>query len=78
MFRNLFARTKRTAPKAQLHVEALEDRWAPAHLGVKEVLLPPAANHGAQGIAQANDTPTHVTPGGEVVPHSEKMILIFV
>jgi hypothetical protein len=76
MFTNLFARTKRTAPKAQLQVEALEDRWAPAHLGVKEVLLPPPASHGAQGIVQANDTPTHVTPGGEVVPHIFRYIIL--
>jgi hypothetical protein len=59
MFTNLFARTKRTAPKAQLHVEALEDRWAPAHLnpGVGTVLLPAAAAHGLQGLQTSLEAP---------------------
>jgi hypothetical protein len=30
MFTNKFARSKRTAPRAQLRVEALEDRWVPS------------------------------------------------
>jgi hypothetical protein len=70
MFTNLFARTKRTAPKAQLHVEALEDRWAPAHLHPGpgepiEVQLPPAASHGVQGLETAGD-----------VNHRGRLILI--
>ena len=63
--------------KSRFKVEKLEERIAPSHLGVKEVLLPAAAGNGAQGLATANDTPTHVTPAGAVVPHRGRLILEF-
>ena len=42
--------------KSRFQIERLEERIAPRHLG-HEVLLPPAAAHGAGGIAVALAAP---------------------
>jgi hypothetical protein len=77
MFTNWFTRRKRTAPRAKLQLEALEERWVPAHLGVMETLVPPPASHGTWGIETANNIPTHQTPTGATVPHSAREIVIW-
>jgi hypothetical protein len=63
--------------KSRFKIDKLEERIAPAHLGVREIAVPAAAGHGAQGLETANETPTHETPTGAVVPHSVKKIILF-
>jgi hypothetical protein len=66
MFTNLFGRPKQTAPRAQLGVEALEDRWAPAHV---LVALPEAAFDAQQAAGNSPhlililELESHARPG---------------
>jgi hypothetical protein len=67
---------EKTPKKSRFKIEVLEERIAPAHLGTKEIFLPHAASNSAQGIENANNTPTHETPNGAEVPHHLKKIII--
>lgn len=54
MFTHWITAPKRTASRAQLQLEALESRWAPAHLVTE---LPAPAFNGAHGIERHNNGP---------------------
>ena len=47
---------KHVRPTARVHVEAMEGRISPSHLG-HVVVLPPAAYLGERGIETANEAP---------------------